>query len=80
MKNLLFLLLTTFALSGCENQPEKKDETINPIVYLKLTHIKYNFDIKYFKDTTTGLCFAEKGVGDQYSFTCVPCDSIYNHK
>jgi hypothetical protein len=32
--------------------------------------------IVYFKDKRTGLCFAERGATSNYSFTCVPCDSL----
>lgn len=33
-------------------------------------------NIYYIKDKRTGLCFAEVGMGNTYSFTCVPCDSV----
>jgi hypothetical protein len=32
-------------------------------------------DIRYFYDAAGQKCFAERGVSDRYSFTCVPCDS-----
>jgi len=35
-------------------------------------------EIRYFKDGRTNLCFAERGTSNDYSFTCVPCDSIKN--
>lgn len=31
--------------------------------------------IRYFIDSTTHKCFAERGLATTYSFTCVPCDS-----
>ena len=31
--------------------------------------------IRYFYDEVGDKCFAERGLGDYYSFTCVPCDS-----
>lgn len=33
-------------------------------------------EIRYFKDSRTGICFAEVGQTDTYAFTCVPCDSV----
>lgn len=36
-------------------------------------------DIKYFKDTRTGVCFAERqpnGSSDSYAFTTVPCNAV----
>lgn len=35
-----------------------------------------SYEIKYFIDLRTGLCFAERGWGNGNSFTCVPCDSM----
>jgi hypothetical protein len=32
-------------------------------------------NIRYFYDAAGQKCFAERGVSDRYSFTCVPCDS-----
>lgn len=37
-----------------------------------------DFEIRYFKDTRTGVCFAERGSENGNSFTCVPCDSVKN--
>lgn len=34
-----------------------------------------NEKIRYFYDVVGDKCFAERGLGDSYSFTCVPCDS-----
>jgi hypothetical protein len=46
----------------------------------KWTHVpvkkQYTADITYIRDGRTGLCFAERGMSNSYSFTCVPCDSV----
>ena len=62
--------------SSCVNKPD----------YVKGQSDMYNsgssgsnvsgLEIRYFKDLRTNLCFAERGYGDSYTMTCVPCDSI----
>lgn len=63
MKKILLLILV-ISLCGCEEQPS----------YIKGKSQKSDNDgINYFKDERTGLCFAERGYVDTYTFTCVPC-------
>lgn len=35
-----------------------------------------NQGLRYFKDNRTNKCFAARGFGQEYSFTCVECDSL----
>lgn len=60
-----YLLLLVILLSGCDSQPKYVNgDSVNPN------------EIKYFQDLRTGLCFAERGAVNAYSFACVPCDSL----
>ena len=61
MKKLL-LILSVALLTSCVDAPEHVDGDSESL-----------YDIKYIKDSRTGLCFAERGLGSKYSFTCVPC-------
>lgn len=60
MKNLI-LILSLVILSSCDNPSyvEGAGKSTNNIYYIK--------------DSRTGLCFAERGSGNTYLFTCVPC-------
>jgi hypothetical protein len=65
VKFLIFIsiILSVFALSSCENRPS----------YIEGRKTDDSSGIHYIKDSRTGLCFAERGSGNTYSFTCVPC-------
>jgi hypothetical protein len=63
---ILLLSVVIFIIYGCEQPSYVEGDSYNTGGY----------EIKYFKDTRTNLCFAERGMMDGYSFTCVPCDSI----
>jgi len=69
MKYILsIILIITFA--SCDNRPTPDSNRNN---------YQSGFvsdEIRYFKDPRTNKCFAERGVGEEYSFTCIPCDSI----
>ena len=66
MKKILFLMLLT--MFGCVSKVEKQQ-----------SQSRYNSDvlelqIKYYKDTTTNLCYAGMYVGSNAnSITSVPC-------
>lgn len=67
MKLILFVV-AVLALSGvgCATREEKAAWAVE--------------NIRYLKDTRTGLCFASySGDGSQY-LTCVPCDSLYKQE
>lgn len=51
--------------------PLVKPNTITTSTVMKVD----DFTIRYFMDSTTHKCFAERGLSTTYSFTCVPCDS-----
>ena len=60
------IFIATFYLAACDS-PTYIDG-----------HTAKSGDIRYIKDTRTGVCFAERGGGETYAFTCVPCDSVKN--
>jgi len=68
MKKVL-LVLTLFALASCTKETPEYIEGGSSMQSLDETAVK----LKYFKDSRTGLCFAERGVMDSYTMTCVPC-------
>jgi len=61
MKKLI-LILSLVILSSCER-----------LSYTEGGHGNTSDEIHYMKDARTGLCFAEKGGGNTYTMTCVPC-------
>ena len=64
------IIITASLLSSC-------DTTVKP-GEMQLTNIggaDYS-KIRYFQDEKTLKCFAERGLVNSYSFTCVPCDSL----
>ncbi|MEK6829050.1 MAG: hypothetical protein AABY15_02905 [Nanoarchaeota archaeon] len=65
MKKLLFILTTALLSSCVEDDPNYIDG--------HSVFISDHKNIKYFKDTRTDFCFAERGSGNEYTFTCVPC-------
>jgi hypothetical protein len=62
MKKIAIILLL-FLMLSCEKTPS----------YTKGGFGSKTYNVHYFKDTRTGLCFAEKGSGNTYTMTCVPC-------
>jgi len=60
------IFIATFYLASCENPKYIKGDTSR------------TGDIRYIQDVRTGVCFAERGGGETYAFTCVPCDSVKN--
>jgi len=61
MKNLI-LILSLVILSSCKRPS-----------YTQGGHGNELNEIHYLKDSRTGLCFAERGSGNAYTMTCVPC-------
>ncbi len=62
MKKIAIILLVF--ITSCSENPsyiKNGNRNINP------------YDIHYIKDSRTGLCFAERGTGNTYTMTCVPC-------
>lgn len=66
MKKII-LLLSVIVLAGCATEPPKH---INGGEN-KMGNSDY--DLNYFRDSRTGLCFAETGFGKTHTVTCVPC-------
>lgn len=64
---MLIILLLIF-ISACNEEPASYVNGDSEL----------SGEIRYLKDTRTGLCFAETGYENTYSFTCVPCDSLKN--
>jgi len=54
-------------LSACGETPDYVEG------HSKKVGAQGEMDIIYFKDSRTGLCFSERGYGNSYSYTCVPC-------
>lgn len=67
MKKLIYIL-PVFALLSC-NEPI----TPGSMYTTSFVDKTKQSDIRYFKDDETGLCFAERGLGDNYTFTQVEC-------
>jgi len=68
MKKLIYIFL--FGVFACDD-PTENNLIVEPL------YKPYN--ITYFRDERTGLCFAQSSPYPQsnnYSFTCVPCDSL----
>jgi hypothetical protein len=61
MKKLI-LILSLIILTSCERPS-----------YTEGGHGNETHEIHYLKDSRTGLCFAERGRGNTYTMTCVPC-------
>ncbi len=79
MKSIKFVFL--FLLCSCDNNKLKPGN----MYYGSWSSGDDKSKIRYFQDEYTKLCFAERGLSNSYSFTCVPCDSlvmewIKNHK
>ena len=62
MKKLM-LVLSLVVLSSCGKRPS----------YIEGRESDDFSGIHYMRDLRTGLCFAEKGGGNTYTMTCVPC-------
>lgn len=61
-KTVCFLLALLFSI-GCTNTDYlAQDASLH--------------EIFFFKDNSTGLCFAEHNVAYRYGLVCVPCDSL----
>ena len=74
MKKIL-LVLTLFALASCATETPEYIEGGSSMLTLN----EKEGNLKYFKDSRTGLCFAERGTTDSYTMTCVPCsDEVEN--
>ena len=67
MKKLLFVLMVVM-LCSCSSE-SKEDAYITG----NSSYVGDNSEITYIKDERTGLCFAERGWGQSYTFTCIPC-------
>lgn len=65
----IILSLIAIALLSC-----------NPVTTTTTNTTELSYDLSYFKDERTGLCFATltsiNTAGSTVSITCVPCDSI----
>lgn len=59
--------MSVIFIVGCENQPPSHIQGGTPSENSK------KYVINYFKDTRTGLCFAETGQGEMHTLACVPC-------
>lgn len=68
MKKLI-LLIVLFALASCNKETP---EYITGGSGMKSPDASV-LSLRYFKDSRTGLCFAERGGMDSYTMTCVPC-------
>jgi hypothetical protein len=70
MKKLLLLLALCFVLGSCEQTTTTDVQKLST-----------NYNISYFIDNRTGLCFGAlssrtHGGWSVVSITCVPCDSV----
>ena len=72
-----YLLLLLFMIS-CKEMTEYEEQPEYIQGNSKRWSTPKGKEIRYFKDTRTNLCFAERGTDQDYSFACVPCDSIKN--
>ena len=71
MKKIITILISSLYLVSCDNENVKPG--MNNLPHQK----QFRYDnLRYFKDEKVNKCFAERGVGNTYSFTCVPCDSL----
>lgn len=70
MKKILLVLIIINLVSSCNNDVTPGHTKINWV-----GQNKYD-EIRYFQDKETLKCFAERGINEKYSFTCVPCDSL----
>lgn len=79
MKTLIILILSV-SLVGCRDTSTSHE----PLPYITGDTVWPRSPIRYFKDERSGICFAErgveKGVGNLYSFTEVPCEKITFYK
>lgn len=69
MKKLIILSLITVIFFGCKNDVGEDMKKVN------------SNGITYFKDESTGLCFAKINSSTYYNYevasiSCVPCDSL----
>lgn len=55
------LVLSIFLVSSCGETPSYLEGNTG------------SSGLEYFKDSRTELCFAERGSGNSYTMTCVPC-------
>lgn len=67
MKKII-AIMSVYFLVGCETSPDS--------MYADTIFDSSSKEIKYFKDARTNKCFAARGYGNAYSFTCVECDSL----
>lgn len=70
MKKILYLSVLTLVFVSCE-----RTTTPGKMTYEQQKDFQSD-QIRYFKDHKTQKCFAERGVNESYSFTCIPCDSL----
>ncbi len=69
MKKIALVLLVF--VTSCDENPSYIKGGMAPNIN--------SYDIHYIKDSRTDLCFAERGFGKTYAFTCVPCsDEVEN--
>jgi hypothetical protein len=74
MKKIV-LILSVILLASCKSEPPRHIEGGEERFEAQRDFGSYeiNYLINYFKDTRTGLCFAETGTGREHTLTCVPC-------
>jgi hypothetical protein len=74
----LYALMLAFVLMGCgkDKKPNYATGSIYETGSNGVGTTGFIRGINYFKDTRTGLCFAERGEGSNYTFTCVPCGNV----
>lgn len=70
MKKIV-LILSVILFASCKSEPPKHIEGGEERYEAQRDF--GNYKINYFKDTRTGLCFAETGTGREHTLTCVPC-------
>lgn len=69
--NFSLAIIALLLLTSCEERPIKPGSMYNNELTLNQT----TSHIRYFYDEVGDKCFAERGLGNSYTFTCVPCDS-----
>jgi hypothetical protein len=74
MKKIILILISISLIISCNE--EVKPGHIRP-AYMNTNE---SDAIRYFKDYETNKCFAERGRQNEYTFTCVPCDSLVMEK
>ena len=64
------LFVIIFLSSCARNVGKPGDNQLNGTYDFPADHIRY------FYDSTIQKCFSERGSGQGYAYTCIPCDSI----